>query len=61
MLNVTPMASTKEIAMEYIQKEMGKKLNISIQKIQKKTVMEEMRDKHYKAYGKQIAKWQKYW
>ena len=48
MLNVTLMVTTKKIAIEYIQKKIGKILiwlTIKINQTQNKTVMQEMRDK----------------
>ena len=62
------MVTTKKIAIEYTQKEIRNKFKYftikkkKINQTQKKTVMQEMRDKKkkksYKVYREQIAQWQ---
>ena len=61
------MVTTKKIAIEYTQKEIRNEFKYftikkKINQTQKKTVMQEMRDKKkkksYKVYREQIAQWQ---
>ena len=56
MLNVIPMVPTKNVVVEYTQKEMRKKFRLFTTKNrQKKTVMQEMRGKkNYKACGRHV-------